>query len=116
MFVLSVLEAPSTKTHYLFVQTHLAIKPFLILTLIPVTEFWFDIQIWNNIFQKVWKKKMHNHPREPQPCEDCQAKSIQEFGTSQGMDWVWGQGIKSHYTQTSQGIWLQLSSEASYLG
>ncbi len=39
---------------------------------------------------------MHNQPREPQPCEDCQAKSIQEFGwTSQGMDWGWGQGIKS---------------------
>ncbi len=34
--------------------------------------------------------------REPQPSEDCQAKSIQEFGwTSQGMDWGWGQGIKS---------------------
>ncbi len=30
--------------------------------------------------QKVWKKKMHNQPREPQPYEDCQAKSIQEFG------------------------------------
>ncbi len=26
-----------------------------------------------------------------------------------------GQGIKSHHTQTCQGIWLQLSSEASYL-
>ncbi len=27
---------------------------------------------------------------------DCQTKSIQEFGwTSQGMDWGWGQGIKS---------------------
>ncbi len=36
---------------------------------------------------------MHN---QPQPYEDCQAKSIQEFGwTSQGMDWGWGQGIKS---------------------
>ncbi len=46
----------------------------------------------------------------PQPYEDCQAKSIQEFGwTSQGMDWGWGQGIKSHHTQTCQGIWLQLS-------
>ncbi len=41
----------------------------------------------------------------------------EEFGwTSQGMDWDWGQGIKSHHTQTCQGIWLQLSSEASYLG
>ncbi len=40
---------------------------------------------------------MQNQPREPQPYEDCQAKSIQEFGwTSQGMDWGWGQGIKSH--------------------
>ncbi len=39
---------------------------------------------------------MHNQPREPQPYEDCQAKSIQEFGwTSQGMDWGWGQDIKS---------------------
>ncbi len=25
-------------------------------------------------------------------------------------------GVKSHHTQTCQGIWLQLSSEASYLG
>ncbi len=55
--------------------------------------------------------------REPQPYEDCQAKSVQEFGwTSQGMDWGWGQGIKRHHTQTCQGIWLQLSSEVSYLG
>ncbi len=46
--------------------------------------------------EKVWKKKMHNQPSEPQPYEDCQAKLIQEFGwTSQGMDWGWGQGIKS---------------------
>ncbi len=44
---------------------------------------------------------MHNQPREPQPYEDCQAKLIQEFvWTSQGMDWGWGQGIKSHHTQT----------------
>ncbi len=63
------------------------------------------------------RKKMHNQPREPQTYEDFQAKSIQEFGwPSQGMDWGWGQGIKSHHTQTCQGIWLQLSSEASYLG
>ncbi len=39
---------------------------------------------------------MHNQPREPQPYEDCQAKSIQEFEwTSQGMDLGWGQDIKS---------------------
>ncbi len=53
---------------------------------------------------------MHNQPRELQAYEDCQAKSIQEFGwTSQGMYWGWGQGIKSHQKQTCQGIWLQLS-------
>ncbi len=28
----------------------------------------------------IGRKKMHNQPREPQPYEDCQAKSIQEFG------------------------------------
>ncbi len=40
---------------------------------------------------------MHNQPREPQPYEDCHAKSIQEFGwTSQGMDLGWVQGIKRH--------------------
>ncbi len=60
------------------------------------------------------KRCTTNHP---QPYEDCQAKSIQEFGwTSQGMDWGWGQCIKSHHTQTCQGIWLQLLSEVSYLG
>ncbi len=48
---------------------------------------------------------MHNQPREPQPYEDCQAKSIQEFGwTSQGMDWGWGQGIKSHHTDVSRNL------------
>ncbi len=48
---------------------------------------------------------MHNQPREPQPYEDCQAKLIQEFGwNSQGIDWGWGQGIKSHHTQKCQGI------------
>ncbi len=36
---------------------------------------------------------MHNQPREPQPYENCQAKSILESGwTSQGMDWGWGCG------------------------
>ncbi len=39
---------------------------------------------------------MHNQPRELQLYEDCQGKSIQGFGwTSRGMDWGWGQGIKS---------------------
>ncbi len=50
---------------------------------------------------------MHNQTRQTQPYEDCQAKSIQEFGwTSQGMDWGWSQGIKGNHTQTCQGIWL----------
>ncbi len=29
--------------------------------------------------KNVWRKKMHNQLREPQPYEDCQAKLIQEF-------------------------------------
>ncbi len=66
--------------------------------------------------KKVWKKKMHKQPREPQPYEDCQAKSIQEFGwTSQGMDWGWVKASRAPHTDVS-GIWLQLSSEVSYLG
>ncbi len=41
-------------------------------------------------------KSVEEKDAEPQPYEDCQAKSIQEFGwTSQVMDWGWGQGIKS---------------------
>ncbi len=52
-----------------------------------LTESWVE--------GKSVEEKMHNQPREPQPYEDCQEKSIQEFGwTSQGMDWGWGQGIK----------------------
>ncbi len=48
---------------------------------------------------------MHNQPREPQPYEDFQAKLIREFGwTSQGMDWGWGQGIKSHHTDVLRNL------------
>ncbi len=48
---------------------------------------------------------MHNQPREPQPYEDCQAKSIQEFGwTSQGMDWGWGQGSRAPHTDVSRNL------------
>ncbi len=48
---------------------------------------------------------MHNQPSEPQPYEDCQAKSIQEFGwTSQGMDWGLGQGIKITHTDVSRNL------------
>ncbi len=67
--------------------------------------------------KKCGRKRCTTNPRELQSYEDCQAKSIQELGwTSQGMDWGWGRGIKSHHTQTCRGIWLQLSSEVSYLG
>ncbi len=55
-----------------------------------LTESW--------VKEKVWKEKMHNQPREPHPSEDCQANLIQEFGWTSGiwgMDWGWGQDIKS---------------------
>ncbi len=46
---------------------------------------------------------MHNQPREPRPYEDCQSKSIQEFGwTSQRIDWGWSQGIKTPHTDVSR--------------
>ncbi len=45
---------------------------------------------------------MHNQPREPQPYEDCQAKSIQEFGwTSQGMTEA---GVKASRATTHRCI------------
>ncbi len=48
---------------------------------------------------------MHNQPREPQSYEDCQAKSIQEFGwTSQGMDWGWGQASRAPHTDVSRNL------------
>ncbi len=51
------------------------------------------------------RKKMHNQPREPQSYEDCQAKSIQEFGwTSQGMDWGWGQASRAPHTDVSRSL------------
>ncbi len=62
-----------------------------------LTESWVE--------GKSVEEKDAHQPREPQHYEDCQAKSIQEFGwTSQGMDWGWGQGIKGHHTQTCQGF------------
>ncbi len=45
---------------------------------------------------------MHNQPREPQPYEDCQAKSIQEFGwTSQGMTEA---GVKASRATTHRRV------------
>ncbi len=48
---------------------------------------------------------MHNQPREPQHSEDCQAKSIQEFGVNFTRNKLrLGQGIKSHHTQTADQL------------
>ncbi len=45
---------------------------------------------------------MHNQPREPQPYEDCQAKTIQEFGwTSQGMTEA---GVKASRATTHRRV------------
>ncbi len=48
MFVLSVLEAPNTKTHSLCVQTYLAIKLFLIL-IYNNAEMYLDIFWLSNV-------------------------------------------------------------------
>ncbi len=42
MFVLSVLEAPNTKTNSLCVQKHLAIKLFLILILSEIVDLQYE--------------------------------------------------------------------------
>ncbi len=75
--------------------------------------------LYPSMLTESWVEGKSVEEKDAQPTERTAAlwaKSIQEFGwTSQGMDWGWGQGIKSHHTQTCRGIWLQLSSEASYL-
>ncbi len=78
--------------------------------------------LYPSMLTESWVEGKSVEEKDAQPTERTAAlwglssKSIQEFGwTSQGIDWGWGQGIKSHHTQTCQGIWLQLSSEASYL-
>ncbi len=49
--------------------------------------------------KKCGRKRWITNREKPQAYEDCQAKSIQEFGwTSQGMDWGWVQGIKTRAT------------------
>ncbi len=57
MFVLSVLEAPNTKTNSLCVQTYLAIKVFLILIWLRYNY----LKIWNLRVQKKKKKGGENH-------------------------------------------------------
>ncbi len=53
--------------------------------------------LYPSMLTESWVEEKDAQPTERTAAyEDCQAKSIQEFGwTSQGMDWVWGQGIKS---------------------
>ncbi len=60
---------------------------------------------------------MHNQSREPQPYEDCQEKSIQEFGVNfTRIGLRLGSRHQEPHTQTCRGIWLQLSSEGVLLG
>ncbi len=53
--------------------------------------------LYPSMLTESWVEEKDAQPTERTAAyEDCQAKSIQEFGwTSQGMDWGWGQGIKS---------------------
>ncbi len=58
--------------------------------------------LYPSMLTESWEEGKSVEEKDAQPTkrtaayEDCQAKSIQEFGwTSQGMDWGWGQGIKS---------------------
>ncbi len=69
--------------------------------------------LYPSMLSESWVQGKSVEEKDAQPSErttalwGCQAKSIQEFGwTSQGMDWGWCHGIKSHHTQTCQGIWL----------
>ncbi len=53
--------------------------------------------LYPSMLTESWVEEKDAQPTERTAAyEDCQAKSIQEFGwTSQGMDWGWGQDIKS---------------------
>ncbi len=62
------------------------------------------------------RKKMHNQPREPQHYEDCQASDSRIWVNFARNGLRLGSRHQEHHTQTCRGIWLQLSSEASYLG
>ncbi len=60
---------------------------------------------------------MHNQPREPQPYEDCQENRFKNLGELH-KEWTEA-GVKASRATThrrvKEVIWLQLSSEASYL-
>ncbi len=60
---------------------------------------------------------MHNQPREPQPYEDCQAKSIQVNLGELNKEWTEA-GVKVSRATTHRRVkeFDQLSSEVSYLG
>ncbi len=53
--------------------------------------------LYPSMLTESWVEEKYAQPTERTAAyEDCQAKLIHEFGwTSQGMDWGWGQGIKS---------------------
>ncbi len=65
-----------------------------------LTESWVEGKV---------EEKDAQPTEEPQPYEDCQAKSIQELGELH-KEWTEA-GVKASesHTQTCQGIWLQLS-------
>ncbi len=63
----------------------------------PARAWWGDAEGKSLNYGKSVEEKDAQQLRDSQPYEDCQAKSIQEFGwSSQRMDWGWGQGIKSN--------------------
>ncbi len=86
---------------------------------IPAVDYWFraservrdSVHIYlqqavqrQKNFVETEKEKVHKQQRWPQAWEYCQAKLIQTLGrVSQGVDWSWGQGIKSHQAQMSSG-------------
>ncbi len=58
---------------------------------------------------------MHNQPREPQPYEDCQAKSIQEFGwISQWMDWLFYWSYEVFWFVEIVNWWVFVKCELNY--
>ncbi len=62
--------------------------------------------LYPSMFTESWVEEKDAQPTErPQPYEDCQGNSIQEFGwTSQGMDWGWGQASRAPHTDVSRNL------------
>ncbi len=66
--------------------------------------------------EKVWKKNMQNQPREPQLMRIVKKIDSRIWVNFTRNGLRLGSRHQEHHTQTCRGIWLQLSSEASYLG